>query len=78
MCCKFVNFLVNLEILRPNCQKHGEGLFAIFFRRHNLKSTSSQFKKEAYIKSNIRSKRKRKTEEETEGGKMEYRDSRYA
>ena len=32
---------------------------------------------EAYIESNIRSKRKRKTEEETERGKMEYRDWRY-
>ena len=84
MCCKFVNLLVNF-------QKHGEGLFlflerinafilpnfAIFFGRNHYKSTSSQFKKEAYIESNIRSKRKRKTEEVTEGGQKEYRECRY-
>ena len=50
--------------------------FAIFFEKHHEKSASLQFKKEAYIGSNIRSKRKRKTEEETEGGKMEFRDCR--
>ena len=59
----YVSFLVWINaFILPN--------FAIFFGTHHYKSTSSQFKKEAYIECNIRSKRKRKTEDKTGGGKI--------
>ena len=42
----------------------------ILFRKHPEKSTNLMLEKETYIGSNIQ--RKRKTEEEIEGGKIEF------
>ena len=90
ICCKFVNLLANLGILRVNCQKQSEGLFpyVFFFERINafiLPNFAICFgrhhQKSTFSQFNkeayIESNIRRKRKRNTEGRKMEYRDCRY-